>query len=220
LTAQSLAGNLTLGGTLANVDLTSQVTGTLPVANGGTGITSFGAGVADFLGTPSSANLATALTDETGTGVAVFNVSPALTTPKITTGIQNASAATVISMDSSVFFSGAFSDEVTALGNTGAAVTIDCDDGNVFTATLTGNATITLATPNSTANRATSFTLILTNDATPSRTVALAGGTFYYPGGSISRTTDANAIDIWFFFSPDNGTSWYVTLPMKNLATS
>jgi hypothetical protein len=123
-------------------------------------------------------------------------------------------------MDSSVFFSGAFSDEVTALGNTGAAVTIDCDDGNVFTATLTGNATITLATPNSTANRATSFTLILTNDATPSRTVALAGGTFYYPGGSISRTTDANAIDIWFFFSPDNGTSWYVTLPMKNLATS
>jgi hypothetical protein len=30
------SGNLTLGGTLANVDLTSQVTGTLPVANGGT----------------------------------------------------------------------------------------------------------------------------------------------------------------------------------------
>jgi hypothetical protein len=34
------SGNLTLGGTLANVDLTSQVTGTLPVANGGTGVTS------------------------------------------------------------------------------------------------------------------------------------------------------------------------------------
>jgi len=33
------SGNLTLGGTLANVDLTSQVTGTLPVANGGTGAT-------------------------------------------------------------------------------------------------------------------------------------------------------------------------------------
>jgi hypothetical protein len=30
------SGNLTLGGTLANVDLSSQVTGTLPVANGGT----------------------------------------------------------------------------------------------------------------------------------------------------------------------------------------
>ncbi len=213
------SGNLTLGGTLANVDLTTQVTGTLPVANGGTGITSFGSGVATFLGTPSSANLATAVTDETGTGSLVFSTSPALTTPKITTGIQNASAATVISMDSSVFFSGAFSDEVTALGNTGTAVTIDCDDGNVFTATLTGNCTFTLASANSTSNRATSFTLVLTNDGTASRTVAFAGGTFNYPNGSVSRTTDANATDIWFFFSPDNGTNWYVTIPMKNLSS-
>ena len=200
--------------------LTTGVTGTLPVANGGTGITSFGAGVADWLGTPSSANLATALTDETGTGVAVFNVSPALTTPKITTGIQNASANTVLSMDSSVFFSGVFSDGVTALGNTGTAVTIDCDDGNFFTATLNGNATITLATPNSTSNRATSFTLLLSNDSTAGRTVAFAGGTFYYPGGSISRSTEANYVDLYFFFSPDGGTNWYVTLPAKNFSTS
>ena len=205
-------GPITTSGTIT-------LAGTLAVANGGTGITSFGSGVADFLGTPSSANLATALTDETGTGVAVFNVSPALTTPKITTGIQNASAATVISMDSSTFFAGAFSDEVTAIGNTGTAVTIDCDDGNVFTATLTGNCTFTLASANSTANRATSFTLVLTNDGTAGRTVAFAGGTFKYPGGSVNRTTDANATDIWFFFSPDNGTTWYVTLPAANLTT-
>jgi hypothetical protein len=33
------SGNLTLGGTLSNVSLTTQVTGTLPVANGGTGAT-------------------------------------------------------------------------------------------------------------------------------------------------------------------------------------
>lgn len=118
------------------------------------------------------------------------------------------------------FMSGVFSDRVYAIGNTGTSVTIDCDDGNVFTATLTGNCTFTLATPNSTSNRATSFTLILTNDGTADRTVALSGGTFYYPNGSISRTTTANAIDIWFFFSPDNGTSWYVTIPMKALATS
>ena len=161
----------------------------------------------------------TGVTTSTGTGATVLNVSPALTTPKITTGIQNASAATVISMDSSTFFAGAFSDEVTALGNTGTAVTIDCDDGNVFTATLTGNCTFTLASANSTANRATSFTLVLTNDGTASRTVAFAGGTFYYPGGSVSRSTGANETDIWFFFSPDGGTSWYVTLPAKNFST-
>jgi hypothetical protein len=61
--------------------LTTGVTGTLPVANGGTGITSFGAGVATFLGTPSSANLRTAVTDETGTGSLVFATSPTLVTP-------------------------------------------------------------------------------------------------------------------------------------------
>jgi hypothetical protein len=63
--------------------LTSGITGTLPVANGGTGITSLGTGVATFLGTPSSANLATAVTDETGTGALVFGTSPTLGTPTL-----------------------------------------------------------------------------------------------------------------------------------------
>jgi hypothetical protein len=79
------SGNLTLGGTLSNVSLTTQVTGTLPVANGGTGITSFGSGVATFLGTPSSANLAAAVTDETGSGALVFATSPTLVTPALGT---------------------------------------------------------------------------------------------------------------------------------------
>jgi hypothetical protein len=61
------------------------VAGTLAVANGGTGITSFGSGIATFLGTPSSANLAAALTDETGSGSAVFATSPTLVTPNLGT---------------------------------------------------------------------------------------------------------------------------------------
>jgi len=36
------SGNITLGGTLANVDLTSQITGVLPYANGGTGLSTLG----------------------------------------------------------------------------------------------------------------------------------------------------------------------------------
>jgi hypothetical protein len=65
--------------------LTTGVTGTLPVANGGTGITSLGSGVATFLATPSSANLAAAVSDETGTGALVFANSPTLVTPALGT---------------------------------------------------------------------------------------------------------------------------------------
>ena len=67
------------------VNLTTNVTGALPVANGGTGITSLGTGIATFLGTPSSANLAAALTDETGSGANVFATSPTLVTPVLGT---------------------------------------------------------------------------------------------------------------------------------------
>jgi len=67
------------------ISLTADVTGTLPVANGGTGITSLGAGVATWLGTPSSANLASAVTDETGSGALVFATSPTLVTPALGT---------------------------------------------------------------------------------------------------------------------------------------
>jgi hypothetical protein len=60
--------------------------GTLPVANGGTGIASFGSGIATFLGTPSSANLASAVTDETGSGALVFGTAPTLTGATVDSG--------------------------------------------------------------------------------------------------------------------------------------
>lgn len=60
------------------VRLANDVTGTLPASNGGTGITSLGSGVATWLGTPSSANLASAVTDETGSGALVFGTSPTI----------------------------------------------------------------------------------------------------------------------------------------------
>ena len=57
---------------------------TIGVAYGGTGITSFGAGIATFLGTPSADNLRSAVTSDTGTGALVFGTSPTFTT-QITT---------------------------------------------------------------------------------------------------------------------------------------
>jgi len=59
----------------------TNVTG-LPIS---TGVSGLGTGVATFLATPSSANLAAALTDETGTGANVFATSPTLVTPALGT---------------------------------------------------------------------------------------------------------------------------------------
>ena len=58
--------------------------GTLTNATGlpiSTGISGLGTGVATFLSTPSSANLISAVTDETGSGSLVFSTSPTLVTP-------------------------------------------------------------------------------------------------------------------------------------------
>jgi hypothetical protein len=58
--------------------------GTLTNATGlpiSTGVSDLGSGVATFLATPSSANLAAAVTDETGSGALVFGTSPTLSNP-------------------------------------------------------------------------------------------------------------------------------------------
>ena len=62
--------------------------GTLTNATGlpiSTGVSGLGSGVATFLATPSSANLAAAVTGETGTGALVFATSPTLVTPALGT---------------------------------------------------------------------------------------------------------------------------------------
>jgi len=50
-----------------------------------TGVSGLAAGISTFLGTPTSANLAVAITDNTGAGLAVFNSSPTLLTPNLGT---------------------------------------------------------------------------------------------------------------------------------------
>ncbi len=74
--------------TLVTPALGTPASGTLTNATGlpiSTGVSGLGTGVATFLATPSSANLRSALTDETGTGAAVFATSPTLVTPALGT---------------------------------------------------------------------------------------------------------------------------------------
>lgn len=70
----------------------------LPVS---TGISGLGTGVATFLATPSSANLAAAITDETGSGANVFANTPTLVTPVL-------GAATATSINGNTFTTGTY----------------------------------------------------------------------------------------------------------------
>ena len=125
--------------------LTTGVTGTLPVANGGTGITSLGSGVATFLGTPSSANLAAAVTDETGSGAVVFGTSPTIATPTITTPTVTGLTLN----DASIIFEGATADAfettLTVVDPTAdRTITIPNVTGTIVTTGDTGTVTGTM----------------------------------------------------------------------------
>jgi hypothetical protein len=92
--ATALAVNTNTAGSIVvlNGALGTPSSGTLTNATGlpvATGISGLGTGVATFLATPSSANLAAAVTDETGSGALVFATNPSLTTPTLNSSVVN-----------------------------------------------------------------------------------------------------------------------------------
>ena len=81
---QTLTNKTLTSPTLTTPVLGTPSSGTLTSCTGlpiGTGVSGLGTGVATFLATPSSANLISAVSDETGTGSLVFATSPTLVTP-------------------------------------------------------------------------------------------------------------------------------------------
>lgn len=92
-TFRTAIGAGTGNGTVTSVSTGTGLTGG-PIAGSGT-ISFSVAAVGTWAETPSSANLAAAMTDETGSGSLVFATSPTLTTPKATTtiGVGNVTPA-------------------------------------------------------------------------------------------------------------------------------
>lgn len=101
----------------------------LPIS---TGVSGLGTGVATFLATPSSANLATAVTDETGSGSLVFGTAPTISQPLLaaareTTNIVGSAFAggTVDALTASVWWynvNATASGTLNIRGNSGTAI--------------------------------------------------------------------------------------------------
>jgi len=89
----------------------------------------------------------------------------------------------------------------------GATETLDLESGNVFDLTLTANCTITLSNPPASGTSG-SFTLILRQDGTGSRTVTWPASVDWASATAPTLTTDASAVDVLTFMTVDGGTIW------------
>ena len=141
----------------------------LPIA---TGVSGLGTGVATFLTTPSSANLISVVSDETGSGVLVFNSAPALTNPTITNYVETPYSA-----------------------NSSTAITLALTNGTVQIITLTGTCTITMPT----AVSGKSFMLLLKTGA---GAYTVTWSTVQWPSGTApTLTATASKMDKFVFTS-------------------
>jgi hypothetical protein len=174
------------------------------------GITGLGSGVGTWLATPSSANLASAVTGETGSGALVFGTSPALTTPDLGTP-----SALTLTNATGLPIAG-----ITGLGSGVGALLATPSSANLISAltdeTGTGAAvfanTPTLVTP--VIGAATGTTLVLSGNLTaagmssgssPPALTAGTGGVDAWGEGTGPSVGPAAGVDVCHADSTANG---------------
>lgn len=186
--------NKTINGsnnTITNVSLTTGVTGTLPAANGGTGVTSLGSGVATWLGTPSSSNLAAAVTDETGSGALVFATSPTLSGATVTNIVYTQALLTP------TFSANAYT---LVLGDQGD-ILLASNGATAGTITIPTNASVAFPT-------GTQITIIQTGSG--QLTIQGAGGVTVNSTGATSTAPKLRAINSSATCIKSDTNTWYV----------
>lgn len=158
----------------------------LPAGSGGTGLTALGTGIATFLSTPSSSNLAAAVTDETGSGSLVFATSPTLVTPVLGTPTSGTlSNCTVDGTDSVGFRNTPINSQSTSytlvLSDAGKTIYHPASDNNARTFTIPANGSVPYAV---------GTVLTFVNLAAANLTIAITTDTMYLAvlGTTGSRT--------------------------------
>lgn len=212
------SGNLTLGGALTGVDLTSQVTGVLPVANGGTNASTTNGARSSLGAATSGANTditSIALTTGTITGTPtstndIVNKSYA---DSIATGVNFHPAcqyATTADLGSVTYNNGTSGVGAT-LTNAGAQAALAID-GHTFTATDVTNATRVLLKNES--NAAYNGVYTVTNQGSGSTNWVLTRATDYDTSGSGTNEVDAGDMILVLAGTVNANTSWVQQTPL------
>jgi hypothetical protein len=174
----------------------------LPIA---TGVSGLGTGVATLLATPSSANLAAALTDETGSGAAVFATSPTLVTPALGTPASGNLANCTGMVLSIAGNTGAFT---LSNGLTNSTNALKVTAGSVIQSSLTSYATNTALTTtiplDDTVPTNSEGAEIISTSFTPRVSTSTLRCTFR---GMVSANAQTNAIVAVFQGSTNIGTN-------------